>query len=878
MSLFIEYITSVYQQIKKKITKRKVGLFLLFLIFFSYLYHNDVVYDYFEKEINPKIIQSTGSDPLYWLNAKLHKVDAIGLIKRINHPIHDTDYVDIQISETEHQELINNLKDSPFEYVWDKDKWVKIKFKNKGGFQKAKMKFHGTHKSHYVNKKYSYSIKLKNKDLFLNNYKRFKLIKGDEADPTIISINKLANSLGLISTYGSMKILRINGEEKGDYYFVEDIRKEFLERIFGITNFTFINPTNDWTRKEDDHVTESDLFFGHIEKDKNPLHPHALFQYKLLEQYIEANDVEKIVEMFDVEYMGKYLALASIFNDIHFMSGDNLKMVYDFNRGKFYPIYRAERKGVDLNPVHNNRFQNFNTLLFRSYSDMYINSKSSKLFKTLLSSNIVRSVRDKYLFSFVRNQKSLINRILKTQAKNEHIMLRSGRSRREYDRSKRKQIEIVNKLLKIGEQYIHYGHIYGGYDVEKKELHLFQDTYVPVRIYYNKKRFNKQKSLGLEFNQELGTVNRHQKYTIKDSDFDFKKLVFINDLTNDTITHVHLNIINSSDQPDTRSTFQILKDNRINYQFTNNTISILPAVYSIHSNIVISKKYELKIPGGVTLKLAPGINFIVDGNISIQGAKQDPVVIESLDKNNPFGCFAIHGKDANAYANIDFLSVSGGSELYYDGKIYTGQFAVYHSNVHLTNSVFRNSQGDDGVNIKYSKVHINHCIFENNKADQIDLDFCHAIVSNCVFKPSKIDPNGDGLDLSGSYSEISNCSFSGFLDKSLSLGEKSKVLVHHCDFINNNNALAIKDQTLLYSWSNHFSGNTKDYFTFIKKKIFNAPVLYLNENSNHLKMNLLSKKDLHSLSLKDKKIESNKFKKLHENYRLNISISNKSLF
>lgn len=871
-------IFSIYQQIKKRITKRKVGMLLLFLIFFSFMYHNDSVYDYYEEKINPTITNKLGKDPLAWLNNRLHKVDAIGMIKKINHPIHDTDYVDIQISNSEHQELINNLKNVPYEYVWDKNKWVKIKIAHSNKLVKAKMKFHGSHKAHYNDGKYSYSIKLKKEGPFIHNYRRFKLIKGEEADPTIIAINKLADSIGLISTHGQMKILRINDEEKGDYYLVEEIRKEFLERNFGITNFTFINSTSDWTRKEPGHATESDLFFGHVDQEENPLHPHALNQFKLLEKYIESNDVENVVEMFDVEYMGKYLALAAIFNDIHFMSGDNLKMIYDFNRGKFYPIYRAEKKGKALNPNYNNLFLNFNKILFQSYGKMFLKSKTSKLFKTLLSSNLIRGVRDKNLYSFLKNEQKITRSISDTHSKNEHIMLRSGRSRRVYDRSKNKQLSIVSTMFNLSKDYLNYGHIYGSYDTEKKELHLFQDAFVPVQIYYKKRKINHQDTYGLELNQHLKIVNRYHKYKIKESDFDPKKLVFINSLTKDTITHVHLNYINTTDEPDSRSTLQMLNDNHIRYKLNNNTISISPGIYKISSNIIISKQYTFNVPGGVHFQLAPHINFIVNGNISIRGTKQQSVIIENAQKNIPFGSFAIHGKNSDSYANIDYLYVSGGSETYYSGKMYTGQFAIYNSNVNITNSTFKNSQGDDGINIKYSKVYIDHCTLENNKADQIDLDFCHAIVSNCVFRPSQIDPNGDGLDLSGSYGEIKYCNFSGFLDKSLSLGEKSKVLVHHCDFNNNNNALAVKDQTLLYSWSNHFSENTKDYFTFIKKKIFNSPVLYLNESNNNLKMELLSKKDLHSLSLKDQKKELNKFKSSHKNYRLNVSVSNKSLF
>ena len=79
--------------------------------------------------------------------------------------------------------------------------------------------YHGTSDAQYNGGKYSYTVEIESANDNSSLFKRFKLIKGEEADPTLISINKIANSLGLISAYGEMKILRINGDEIGDYYY-----------------------------------------------------------------------------------------------------------------------------------------------------------------------------------------------------------------------------------------------------------------------------------------------------------------------------------------------------------------------------------------------------------------------------------------------------------------------------------------------------------------------------------------------------------------------------------------------------------------------------------------------------------------------------------
>ena len=845
----------------KRITNKSIGIFLLSFLTCSMLYHNDRSYRFYEDKINPTITKTIGADPLLWLNGRLSKVDIGGGIIKTFHPLKDSDYVDFQI-EADQIEKLNKLLDVPaVKNKWSqvKKKWVPIVLNVNSQKLKAKIKFHGKDIVHYQDNKFSYSLKLEDKEHFINNANRFKLIKGEQANPTIIAINKLAKSFGLISAHGSMKTLRINKHFIGDYYFVEDIHDAFLEREFGITNYAIISSTSDMTRKETDHVTNNDFFAGHIEKEKDPLHAQALNQYKILCDHIQNKNIAKVKEMVDTKYIGKYLGLASVFNDIHFMSGDNLKLIYDFSQGKFYPIYRAESKGLALNPVCNNSFQHFNDILFNSYGDKYMNCKSSQLFKLLLSDNEIRFYRDQHLANILKNKKQFIQSIERTHEINQRVMLHSDQSRRIYDLDKIKQIEIVESLLTIAEEYINYTHVYGTYDKDKREITFLLDAFAPIKIAYKNKVIASEPIFGIEFDEKLKLKYNYQKIKISEDNFKPKQLVFINALTEDTIKkHIHFNKINSKDSPETRSTEQMLKDNQIQYKITGKKLFIIPNSYSITSNILIDSKYALTIPKGVTFKIGSGINFVVKGNCTISGTRETPVTIQNLTPNSPFGCFSIVGTNRRTAVKIDHLNVSGGSESMYQGTMYTGQFNIFYSDVIINNSTFSNSLGDDGLNIKFSRILLSNCNSTNNKADQIDLDFCIAKIINCKFTSSRKDSNGDGIDFSGTRGEISTCSFVGFLDKSVSLGEKSKVLVHDCTFSNNAIALAVKDQTVLYSWSNIFKNNRIDYYSCIKKGIFKEPLLYVNENKKTLKLKLSKKENLLFLNKKLIEFESKK--------------------
>jgi hypothetical protein len=491
--------------------------------------------------------------------------------------------------------------------------------------------------------------------------------------------------------------------------------------------------------------------------------------------------------------------------------------------------------------------------------------KSSQFFKLLLSDNEIRFYRDEQLKNILGKKSEFIQSLKKSHDFNQRVMHHSDQSRRIYELEKIKQLEIANSLLTIAQDYINYTHIYGTYDKDKKEITILLDAFSPIRIASKINTIQTKSIFGIEFNEKLKLNYRIQTFKVQDEKFKPKDLIFINELTKDTIKkHIHFNKIDSKDAPETRNTEQMLKDNKIQYNLEGNNLFILPKTYTITSNIVISSKYTTTISKGTTFEIGNNINFILKGNTVISGSKENPVVMKQLHPSFPFGCVSILGDNSESVAKIDYLNVSGGSECMYQGRLYTGQFNIFNSTVSINHSTFTNSFGDDGLNVKFSKVTLENCILSNNKADQIDLDFCKAYVYNCQFISSSKDSNGDGLDLSGTKGEIEKCTFKNFLDKSLSLGEKSTVLVHDCTFIKNKNAIAVKDQTTLYSWGNKFENNQFDYYSFIKKGIFNEPFLYINENPKKLKMKLSKKENL--LFLNNKLIDFER-KKINASFK-----------
>jgi hypothetical protein len=189
-------------------------------------------------------------------------------------------------------------------------------------------------------------------------------------------------------------------------------------------------------------------------------------------------------------------------------------------------------------------------------------------------------------------------------------------------------------------------------------------------------------------------------------------------------------------------------------------------------------------------------------------------------------------------STINYLYQSGGSERWINGIFFSGGFSIhYNKEVALRNSRIKDNYGDDGVNFKYiDDLLIESTLFEDNFADQLDLDSSNGRVINSKFfntKPTNL--NGDGIDVSGSNVLISNSDFSGFIDKGISVGERSSVIIQGSRIKNNNIGAAVKDLSHTFFINTDFKNNSKDIAAYRKKRIFGGGYAYIQALSldNH---------------------------------------------
>lgn len=282
-----------------------------------------------------------------------------------------------------------------------------------------------------------------------------------------------------------------------------------------------------------------------------------------------------------------------------------------------------------------------------------------------------------------------------------------------------------------------------------------------------------------------------------------------------------------------KDVYAALRENNSNIHMTitgNRELIIHRGTYLIRHDLVIPEDLKLIIEAGTNLLLGENIALVGYRGIEIKGTAEDPVTVNSIDPDRPFGSIGIMG-DGNTISIIRHLRLSHGNERWINGIYFSGGLSLhYNGEVDISDSIISANHADDGLNIKYSnRVTIKNSRFEDNFSDQVDLDYCTGTVISSRFLNNieLSDDNSDGLDVSGSRIIVKDNDFIHFSDKGLSVGENSSVLVYHNTFQDNINAVAVKDLSNVYFMENRFERNSVDINAYQKKPLWGGGAIYV---------------------------------------------------
>jgi hypothetical protein len=883
----------VPSKIIKHLKKRKILIvgFILLLVLFA-LYKSDNVMIDKPKQLAESVQKKTNLDfyPMWSkiTNSLFRFEDDINIFRIKKNlldgtlPIYNLELTSKVLGHLDNVSKISVSKDYLDSEI---NEWKPTKLNIDGKIYKAEIKIHGDNDVQWADSIKSYKIKLK-KDEYTDNMRRFNLILFENRLLNAKTTRILASELGLMDIRDDIVVLKINGITQGIYYLQERLDYTFLENnqcsnceiikirdnIFEDHPFHKVGGVYLFSP----HVTAFDYELSNVDLVDSELNKgKVLYAVNELFKDVNDNNVKKLINHFDIDQLSSFEALRMIIGHPKIISGDNLRMAYSATNSKFYPI--AINEVIEELELINGGFEHHLTLYGEEFvrlfylliqDDQLRYSRNKKVYQFISANNVTSEIDkqiDKYLpyaLSYKTNRHN--TRYLNYEIKNSRKIIEHNmnliKDNFEYSKAYINIIEKENSIIleivpdsiaeiKFNSLKIKLTEDYSGklifiYDkgddnplissiIIKDKTDVVDLMEFVENLYFSagldEDLFPEKRTYKLEF-----IFDDMDKVLIENLDIGMRNDITSKDISEDDI-YVQIADANDYYETPTYFSFNEFKNEypqfKWEYDDKNRKLTLLEGNYALNKDMIIPKINRFKIDAGVKISIAENKSILSYSPVKILGTKEKPIIVKVLEKDKPFGTFAILGEDNDEVKSvINWFDLSGGSEKWINGIYFSGQLSIYHMNVDIDNILIHKSQSDDGINIKYSNVFIDNSKFFNNAVDQVDLDFVTGIVKDSEFKGTNEGIGGDNLDLSGSKILVKNNKFSDSIDKGVSIGEKTEAILYKNIISDNNIGVAVKDLSKVYFIQNTFRNNDIAMNNFQKKQLFGGGFSYIYEN------------------------------------------------
>lgn len=226
----------------------------------------------------------------------------------------------------------------------------------------------------------------------------------------------------------------------------------------------------------------------------------------------------------------------------------------------------------------------------------------------------------------------------------------------------------------------------------------------------------------------------------------------------------------------------------------NNTVLIKKGHWQVKENIIIPSGYRLKITADTHLQFTKDASMIIYGSTHFQGTADKPIVLTGIDNHTWQGLVVFQ---ANARSRWSYVNIKNTSGIDFPLWKLSGGTTFYQSDVDIKNSVFSGNRGEDALNIIHADFTLDKVDIINTQSDGFDGDFVSGTINAGLFQDIGKIGGGDGVDISGSQVSLTATAFNRISDKAISVGENSQMSVFNARIKNVSIGAASKDSSSL---------------------------------------------------------------------------------
>ena len=622
--------------------------------------------------------------------------------------------------------------------------------------------------------------------------------------------HKLHHELGNISLDYKLIDLSINGLSYGIYSIEEGFSKELIERhskrngpIYGIRD----DISRDYPNVIYDSYSE--LYW----KNNNIELLNA--GYAIL-NLIKEND-SNAAEFIDWEAWGKFFAAADMMEAYHGALAKSVRIYYNPISGKIEPISFDGHHGTA-------DFTNFIILdfLHENPSCSWICEEKNWFLRFLLDEN--NNPRKEFLINYLKYLKQIT----------------SDEFLENFDKKYSAEIERLNK---------YYYSDFSRYDnIFWKGIfpYIYNEKYIKERAKKIKYKLNstdisnflfskKNNQLNIKFAEESNPIKiisnceennidqiqiwihdskkifwpKNCKYlTIETIGKNFKKIKLYDNPVLSNILPTDLN--------DLPPIFDFVNGNFIDNVFIPESDEIV-----ISNNVKLPKNINLKLKDNQKIILKNGSSLVLFGNLYINAKKNNQAIIEGVKPN--YGSII----SINNIFEAENLKIKNLTVPTFNGYEYYAGINIFNSEVNLNNVTFIDSLSEDALNLIDSKSIISNLKFINSKSDALDIDGGSSNMTNIYCT----NIGNDCLDFSNATILGKNVFTNYVFDKSISIGERSKVKITNIKINNSEIGLAVKDNSDAELISLDITNSKLPIAVFVKKNEYGPAKLNIKNFS-----------------------------------------------
>ncbi len=221
--------------------------------------------------------------------------------------------------------------------------------------------------------------------------------------------------------------------------------------------------------------------------------------------------------------------------------------------------------------------------------------------------------------------------------------------------------------------------------------------------------------------------------------------------------------------------------------------------WQVSGRLVIPSGLTLRIQPGTTLQFASDGALIVYGATDFEGTEREPVVLEAAeagaDRGGHWQGVVVH--QAPARSRWSFVNIRDTAGVDWSPASLTGGVTFYRSDVRMSNCTFAGNRAEDALNIIHSNFELQDVVMLNTASDGLDSDFSNGTIKAGVFENIGLARGADAVDVSGSKVTVDGTRFTNVTDKAISVGEGSTLTARNVVAENGGVGAVSKDHSVL---------------------------------------------------------------------------------